>query len=458
MRSYPWSLDQRRAPSPTRRAWLLFIEKHLPGLSLFLMILTLIGAVLYPATVVSVPTGHVGVLWKRFGGGTVLDPDRLRGEGFHIHLPWDEMFLYDLRLQVANETYNAISKDGVNLNAAITLRFRLNRDTVPRLHQALGPDYMHLLVLPEIGNRAREVISQYSAEEVYSKERTRVQSEILARTRTRLGEALQLGPVGAKYVIELYDVLVLGIDLPPAVIAAVNRKVDQFYIAEEYDFRLIREEKESERKRIEAGGIEKFQEIVSRGISESYLRWRGIEATLQLAQSSNAKVVIVGGGKDGLPIILGNVDAPPAAAAPPPSGSPPGGSPPALPPGAGPSATSPLPSPALAASTSPSAASAALSAGAPAVAGVALQSPAAVGSQIRQATTPAGVNLPEDTRRGSHLATPSTATGDVHQAFVPPIGPAPVPGTKSGAVHPAVPDTSPPRKLTPEIRAAQPPP
>jgi hypothetical protein len=96
------------------------------------------------------------------------------------------------------------------------------------------------------------------------------------------------------------------------VVTAIDRKIEQYYISEEYKFRVAREIRESERKKIEAEGISEFQRIVSQGISDSYLRWRGIEATLQLAQSSNSKIVIVGSGKDGLPIILGNVDAPPS--------------------------------------------------------------------------------------------------------------------------------------------------
>src|SRR6516165_10507029 len=96
----------------------------------------------------------------------------------------------------------------------------------------------------------------------------------------------------------LYDILVTGIELPAAIVAAINRKTEQYYIAEEYKFRVEREKRESERKKIEAEGIRDFQQIVSQGISESYLRWRGIEATLQLSQSTNSKVVLIGSGKD----------------------------------------------------------------------------------------------------------------------------------------------------------------
>jgi hypothetical protein len=101
-----------------------------------------------------------------------------------------------------------------------------------------------------------------------------------------------------------------GIELPALVVNAINRKTEQYYVAEEYKFRVEREKRESERKKIEAEGIREFQTIVSQGISDSYLRWRGIEATLQLSQSPNSKTVIIGSGKDGLPIILGNVDGP----------------------------------------------------------------------------------------------------------------------------------------------------
>jgi len=111
-------------------------------------------------------------------------------------------------------------------------------------------------------------------------------------------------------MLNLYDTLVLGLELPASVVAAINRKVEQYYLVQEYAYRVEREKKESERKQIEANGISAFQQTVTQGISDSYVRWRGIEATLQLAQSPNTKIVIIGSGKDGLPVILGNVDTP----------------------------------------------------------------------------------------------------------------------------------------------------
>jgi regulator of protease activity HflC (stomatin/prohibitin superfamily) len=327
MKAYLWPVDGTPPPTTPSR-WRRFVERHLPSAVIYLMVATLVAIVLYPHMVITVPSGDVGVLWKRFGGGTVLDPRRLKNEGFNLILPWNEVFLYDLRLQSFTESYNAISSDGVSLTAAVNVRFRLQRDAVPVLHQAIGPNYKQVLVQPGIGSLTREVMAQYTAEQVYSTARQEIQDKIRNLAEARLSEKMmehegeeESYRVSMRETIILYDILVAGIELPAAIVAAINRKTEQYYIAEEYKFRVEREKRESERKKIEAEGIRDFQQIVSQGISESYLRWRGIEATLQLSQSTNSKVVVIGSGKDGLPIILGNVDTPPPAGSTPPSGN-----------------------------------------------------------------------------------------------------------------------------------------
>ena len=316
MKAYVWPVDGMPPPTTPSR-WRRFIERYLPMVVVYLMVATLVAIVLYPHMVVTVPSGYVGVLWKRFGGGTVLDPRRLKNEGFNLILPWNEVFLYDLRLQSFTESYNAISSDGVNLTATVIVRFRLQRNAVPVLHQSIGPNYVKVLAMPGIGSLTREVIAQYNAEQVYSTARQEIQDKIRSLVEARLSEKMmeheddeESYRVPLRDIFILYDILVTGIELPEAIVAAINRKTEQYYIAEEYKFRVEREKRESERKKIEADGIRDFQQTVSQGISESYLRWRGIEATLQLSQSANAKVVVIGSGKDGLPIILGNVDSP----------------------------------------------------------------------------------------------------------------------------------------------------
>jgi hypothetical protein len=174
------------------------------------------------------------------------------------------------------------------------------------------------------------VVAQYTAQEVYTS-REAIQERVRDNARKGLGANLnklvqpeameQPDPRNyndaLQYSIQIIDTLVLSIELPPAIVAAINRQTEQFYLIQEYRYRVEREAQESRRKQIEANGIAAFQQTVGQGITDSYLRWRGIEATLALSQSQNSKIVVIGGGKDGLPIILGNVDQPNGPATPP---------------------------------------------------------------------------------------------------------------------------------------------
>jgi regulator of protease activity HflC (stomatin/prohibitin superfamily) len=321
---------------PNARAFRRFIRRHFPSLTIMLLAVMLVGTFLFPFIVITVPSGQVGVLWKRFnsydlycwcfvGRGTIVDPRELRDEGLHVIWPWDKLFQYNLRLQSRTQTYNAISKDGVSVNAQINMRYQLLHNYVGVLHKFIGPNYLFSVVDPEIGSRAREVISQYTAQEVYTS-REQIQEKIRQEAQKSLAthlnslvqpEAMEQ-PDPKHYndflqnSIQIIDTLVLSIELPPAIVAAINRQTQQFYEIQEFKYRVEREAQESTRKQVEANGIAAFQRIVGQGISESYLRWRGIEATLALAQSPNSKIVVIGSGKDGLPIILGNMDSPPA--------------------------------------------------------------------------------------------------------------------------------------------------
>ena len=156
MASYPESLDDLPPPR-RRRGWWRHVARHLPGVSVLLMTALLVVVVLWPYVVITVPSGKVGVLWKRFNGidiycwcwvgrGTVLDPRELREEGLHIVWPWDKLYLYDLRLQSTTQTYNAISKDGVSVGAQISVRYQLLHNSVAVLHKFIGPDYLNSVI------------------------------------------------------------------------------------------------------------------------------------------------------------------------------------------------------------------------------------------------------------------------------------------------------------------------
>jgi regulator of protease activity HflC (stomatin/prohibitin superfamily) len=339
MAKYPQSIDDL-PPVPRQRGVMHRLWRHVPGLSVLVMSALLVTVVLWPYVVITIPSGRVGVLWKRFNGidiycwcwvgrGTVLDPRELREEGLHLVWPWDKLFLYDLRLQSSTQTYNAISKDGVSVRAQISTRYQLLHNSVAVLHKFIGPDYLNSVVNPEIGSQAREVMSQYTAQEIYTS-REAIQKQIRDNAQRSLSanlnklvqpEAMEQ-PDPKHYnsflqdAIQILDTLVLSIELPPDIVSAINRQTEQYYMIQEYKFRVQREAEESKRKQIEADGIAAFQKTVSQGISPSYLRWRGIEATLELAKSPNSKIVVIGSGKDGLPIILNSADNPAAASQP----------------------------------------------------------------------------------------------------------------------------------------------
>lgn len=250
--------------------------------------------ILWQTATVKIESGEAGVLYKQFGGGTVTNS--YYTEGFHFIAPWNDMFVYNVRNQEQQEDIEALSKNGLTIQMEMSIRFRPIISEVGNIHQTIGLDYKDVVVLPEVRSAARQIIGRYNPEELYSTKRDFIQDEIYNNVKERLEQ---------KHIY-LDAILIRGIELPPNIKGAIEKKLKQEQESKEYEFRIEKEAKEAERKRIEAQGIKDFQDIVSEGISDKLLRWKGIEATLDLAKSQNAKVVVIGQGDDGLPLILGN--------------------------------------------------------------------------------------------------------------------------------------------------------
>lgn len=260
--------------------------------------------------VLSVPPGSVGVMWYLFFGGTRLSSP-IDEEGLHLIFPWDRLYIYDARLQSRNEDFTVVSRDGLQFRMTLTFRWRVNARKTPTLHKLYGPDYRDSLLVPEIGSVTREIVSRYDVGVLVSDRRAIVGKEVYDRL---VSEDLDNG-IGAETatgdnvnVIMLRDVLIREVELPEQLQKAIRNKLEQAQVVEEYAQRVLREKLESERKVIEAEGVRRFQEIVTPAISEGYLKWRGIEATMELSKSPNSKVVIIGSGEGGLPIILDGFD------------------------------------------------------------------------------------------------------------------------------------------------------
>lgn len=246
--------------------------------------------ILFFSCVVSIPTGNVGVLtlFGRVTGETLA-------EGIHLINPLKAVQKLSIQTQALKETANVPSNEGLILVLDTSLLFHLDRTKAADVFQKVGPNYLEKIVEPTLRAAIRAATSAHTANALYTNARELVQQQIQEELATQLG--------ARGMIVE--NVLLRDVQLPPLLKGSIEAKQQAEQDALRMSFILQKEKQEAERKRIEAQGIADFQKIVAQGISTQLLEWKGIEATEKLATSNNAKVVIVGNPKNGLPIILG---------------------------------------------------------------------------------------------------------------------------------------------------------
>jgi regulator of protease activity HflC (stomatin/prohibitin superfamily) len=267
-----------------------------------------IFALILPTSLITIPAGNVGVEWRRFQNGTITGP--AHGEGIVFIKPWDQLYLYDTRLRVGENKVGTLSADGLSVEVDLAWQYHVNPEAAGIVHKFLGPDYGEAIVARVVTSVVRTQMASFRSEDLHSGERVNFEKVVALESTKSLRnlEAVKNLPEfinnpGFKWVI-LEAVLIKDIKFPQGVQEAYVRKNTARALVDEYNYKIATEQKEVERKRTEALGIRGFQEIVSTGLSDSYLKWRGIDATLQLSQSNNAKVVVIGGGGNGMPLIL----------------------------------------------------------------------------------------------------------------------------------------------------------
>jgi regulator of protease activity HflC (stomatin/prohibitin superfamily) len=260
-----------------------FVRNAIIGLILF--VLVIIGG---PIKVV--PAGHVGVkdLFGRVSPNVLLP-------GINLVIPFTRVIKMSIQTQEVKETAEVPSKEGLMMELEGSLLYRLDPAKAAEVYRTVGRNYQEIVVYPQIRSAIREVTASYDAKALYSSEREQIARETF--------DLFQKMDKGRGIIAEA--VLLRKIGLPPIVANAIQEKLKREQEAEQMKFVLQKESQEAERKRIEAQGISDFQKIVGQGLSSQYLEWKGIEATKELANSPNAKVVVVGNPKSGLPIILG---------------------------------------------------------------------------------------------------------------------------------------------------------
>ena len=241
-------------------------------------------------SVAYVPAGHVGVL-TIFGRvtGEVLP------EGTHLVNPFKVNNTMTARTQELKESASVPSNEGLIISMDTSLLFRIDPAKAPDVYRSVGPNYVDVVVEPNLRSAIRESTASHSANTLYSGEREAVAKQIVQTLNEKL--------VGRGIIIE--SILLRDIQLPQALKTSIEAKQQAEQESLAMSFRLQKEKQEADRKRIEAQGIRDFQTTVAQGISPQLLEWKGIEATETLAKSPNAKVVVIGGQKSGLPLILG---------------------------------------------------------------------------------------------------------------------------------------------------------
>ena len=244
---------------------------------------------------VTLDAGEAGVLWKRFAGGVVTDQPPL-GEGFHLVAPWNKVIVYETRQQELTEKMKVLSSNGLDIQLEATAWYQPVTAELGFLHQTKGTNYLDRVLKPAMRSATRSVVGRYTPEQIYSSKRDAIQEEIFDETKKI---------VQGQY-IQLNDVLVRDVTLPVAIKDAIERKLSQEQTSLEYKFKLEIAQKEADKQRIEAQGKADANKILSASLNDWILKDKGIEATLKLALSPNSKVIVVGGGEDGLPLILGN--------------------------------------------------------------------------------------------------------------------------------------------------------
>ncbi|PCE63953.1 prohibitin family protein [Sediminicola luteus] len=269
--------------------------EKLPKIALPTLLVIIILFIVIAKSAVTIGSGEAGVLYKTFGGGVVTDEPPM-GEGFHIVAPWNKVFVYEVRQQEVFEKMKVLSSNGLDIQLDASAWFQPKYDELGKLHKEKSEQYIDRILLPAIRSAARSVVGRYTPEQLYSSKRDAIQAEIFEETKKIVGDQY----------IQLNEILVRDVTLPNTIKEAIERKLKQEQESLEYEFRLVTAQKEAEKVRIEAQGKADANRILSASLTDKILQDKGIDATLKLAESPNAKVVVVGSGDDGLPLILGN--------------------------------------------------------------------------------------------------------------------------------------------------------
>lgn len=269
--------------------------QKLPKIGLPVILLAFVLIIFVSKSSINIGYGEAGVLFKTFGGGVVTEDPPL-SEGFHIIAPWNKVYIYNVKQQEFFEgNMQVLSSNGLEISLDVSVLYQPIYQELGLLHKTKGENYVNIVLIPQIRAVARSVVGRYTPEQLYSTKRDAIQNEIYEETQK----------VVENQHIQLNAVLVRDVSLPLAIKEGIERKLIQEQEALEYEFRIEKAKQEAEKQRIDAEGKAAANRILSASITNMILKEKGIEATKAISTSPNAKVIVIGSGKDGMPIILG---------------------------------------------------------------------------------------------------------------------------------------------------------
>lgn len=288
-----------------------WVARNYIGLTFSVILLSITVVVLWQRVVIIIPAGFVGVIYRPLFGGIAMD--KILDEGVNIVFPLNTVTQYDARMQLKKIEMEVLTKDQLRSDIKVSFQFQVNKYGLPMLHKFVGPDYVEKLILPEVTGKTRVMFAELTSQEAFTKQLDNVVNEIAIMSDQVILE--KLGPPGLDYVrlLRITAVQLESMEFPAEIQAAIRNKIAESQIAEAGVFKVQAARLEAERKEVEAGGIKKYQDIVNVGLTDNYVKIRGIEATLKLAESNNSKVVIFGSSPNGLPLILGGDSTTPTA-------------------------------------------------------------------------------------------------------------------------------------------------
>ena len=265
-----------------------------------LIVTSLLGLFVFiyfiPEIFITIRSGEAGVHFRRFFNGTVTDV--VYGEGLRVIFPWDDMVVYNVRIQEHKLDLDVLTSEGMSAKLKLSIRYYPEYNLLGMLHKREGKNYAEAMVIPEVQSALREEASRMTAEKLYTNFDLAV-TQVVVKSMDELI---------SNYVV-INDVIVESIELPPSVQQSIQEKIQQKHIAEAFEFKINGARQEAVRKEIEAKGIAAYNQTIDRSLTSNMLKWRGVDATRELASSANAKVVVIGNGPGGLPLIL-NSDKP----------------------------------------------------------------------------------------------------------------------------------------------------